>query len=136
MERAVRLLGHPHRLSGTVEAGRHLGTTLGAPTVNLALPEGVICPRRGVYATRVRLEDGRDCAAVTNVGVRPTVETAGAVNIETHLLDFEQNLYGARVRLDFYRFLREERRFADLAALSAQIGRDAAAARAYFEARL
>ena len=64
--------------------------------------------------------------------VLPTVDADGAVSVETHLLDFRKNLYGERLRLDFYRFLREERRFDSLAALSAQIGRDAAAARAYF----
>lgn len=132
MERAVRLLGHPHLLSDTVRAGKHLGTALGAPTVNMALPEGVICPRRGVYATRVTLSDGTDCAAVTNVGVRPSVDTDGAVTVETHLLDVRRELYGERLRLGFYSYLREERKFDSLAALSAQIGRDAAAARAYF----
>ena len=135
MEEAARWLGHPHMLSDTVHSGYHLGQKLGAPTINMYFPEGVLIPRCGVYATRVYLENGGSYIAVTNVGVRPTVSDAGRVSVESHLLDYSGNLYGRQARLEFYTFLRPERRFDDTVALGEQIRRDAAAARDYFAAR-
>ena len=135
MEEAARWLGHPHTLSDTVHSGYHLGQKLGAPTINMYFPDGVLIPRRGVYATRVYLENGGSYIAVTNVGVRPTVSDSERVSVESHLLDYSGNLYGRQARLEFYTFLRPETRFADTAALGEQIGRDAQAARDYFAAR-
>ena len=132
MENAARFLGHPHSLQDTVHAGYHLGTRLGTPTINMGFPDGVIVPRRGVYAVRVCLEDASVHAAVANVGVRPTVSDAGQLNVESHLLDYSGDLYGRRARVEFYRFLREERKFADCEALSRQIRLDADQARAFF----
>ena len=93
---------------------------------------GVLVPRFGVYAARVRLPEG-DFAAVTNIGVRPTVSEDGAVTVETHLLDFEGSLYGRSLTLEFFDYLRPERRFASLDELSEQIGRDAVRARQIWE---
>lgn len=132
MEEAARYLGHPHSLQDTVHSGYHLGTKLGAPTINMEFPEGVIVPRHGVYAAKVFLEDGSGHIAVANVGVRPTVGDGGRVNVETHLLSFSGNLYGRQARVEFYKFLRPEQKFADFEALSKQIRRDAEAAREYF----
>ncbi len=132
MEQAARYLGHPHTLQDTVHSGYHLGTKLGAPTINMDFPEGVIVPRHGVYAARVFLEDGSSHIAVANVGVRPTVSDGTRVNVESHLLAFSGNLYGRQVRVEFYKFLRDEKRFDDYGELSRQIHRDADAARAYF----
>lgn len=132
MEQAARFLGHPHTLQDTVHSGYHLGTKLGAPTINMDFPEGVIVPRRGVYAARVFLEDGSSHIAVANVGVRPTVSDGTRVNVESHLLAFSGNLYGRQVRVEFYRFLRDEKKFDDYGELSRQIHRDADAARDYF----
>lgn len=132
MEEAARYLGHPHSLQDTVHSGYHLGTKLGAPTINMEFPEGVIVPRHGVYAAKVFLEDGSGHIAVANVGVRPTVSDGEHVNVETHLLSFSGNLYGRQARVEFYKFLRPERKFADFEALSEQIHRDAEAAREYF----
>ena len=134
MEEAARYLGHPHTLADTVHSGYHLGSKLGAPTINMFFPDGVLVPRHGVYAARVFLENGESYMAVTNVGVRPTVSEGGRVSVESHLLDYEGNLYGRQARVEFHAFLREETRFPDLAALSAQIRRDAADARAWFAA--
>lgn len=119
MEEAVRFLGHPHVLSGTVVEGKHLGRTLGIPTANLSLPEGVVCPRFGVYACRA-VVDGAEYLAVTNVGVRPTVCGEG-VTVEPWLLDYSGDLYGRELVLRFYAFLRPERRFATLEELQAEI---------------
>ncbi len=131
MERAARYLGHPHTLTDTVGYGYKIGRSIGAPTINTRVPEGVIAPRRGVYATRVWLPEGVK-SAVTNVGVRPTFENGGQLTIESNILDFEGNLYGSQVRLEFYRYLREEKRFPSSDALAAQIRSDIEATRAYF----
>ena len=134
IEKANRYLGHPHILSDTVHSGYHLGTKLGAPTINMYFPDGVLVPKHGVYATRVCLERGESHCAVTNVGVRPTVGDDNRVSVESHLLDYSGNLYGRQARVEFYSFLRSEIKFADFAELSEQIARDGEAARAYFAA--
>ena len=132
VERAAEFLGHRHTLTQTVCHGRRIGRTIGIPTVNLTMPEHVLVPRYGVYITRVYLPDGRSFPGITNVGVRPTVSESGAVSVETFLLDFDGDLYGQRLRLDFCRFVRGEQHFASLAELKAQITRDTEKARAYF----
>ena len=132
MEEAARYLGHPHTLADTVRSGYHLGTRLGTPTINMCFPDGVIVPRHGVYAAKVYLEDGSSHIAVCNVGVRPTVSENNRVNIESHLLDFSGNLYGRQARIEFYRFIRPEKKFGSFEELAEQIHRDADEARAYF----
>ena len=133
MEEAARYLGHPHSLADTVHSGYHLGSSLGAPTINMFFPDGVLVPRHGVYAARVFLENGESYQAVTNIGVRPTVSAGSRVSVESHLLDYSGNLYGRQARVEFYAFLRPERKFENYEALSVQIREDAEAARAYFE---
>ena len=132
VERAAEFLGHRHCLSHTVHHGQHFGRTIGIPTVNLTVPQNVLVPSYGVYITRVYLPDGRSFPGVTNVGVRPTVSNSGVVTVETFLLDFEGDLYDQRIRLEFFRHLRGEQRFADAQALKQQIHTDIARARAYF----
>lgn len=133
MEKANEFLGHTHMLADTVRSGYHLGTKLGAPTINMFFPDGVLVPRRGVYATRVVLEDGSSHMAVTNVGTRPTVSDGERVSVESHILDFEGNLYDRQVRVEFYKFIRDERKFSDVDELRAQIKKDAQATRDYFK---
>lgn len=123
MEQAVRFLGHPHILSGKVVHGKALGRTLGTPTANIIAPEGLVLPRFGVYAT-CAVVDGRSYPAVTNIGVRPTVEGEG-VSVEAYLLDFTGDLYGKEISLLFYRFLRPEQKFGSLEALKEQVLLDA-----------
>ena len=132
IEKANDFLGHPHMLSDTVHSGYHLGTKMGTPTINMYFPEGVIIPRHGVYAAKVYLEDGSGHIAVTNVGVRPTVSDTGRVNVESYILDFSGNLYDRQARVEFYKFLRDERKFTDYEELSRQIQKDAQATRDYF----
>lgn len=132
IEKANEYLGHPHMLSDTVRSGYHLGTKMGTPTINMKIPEGVIIPRHGVYAAKVILDDGSEHISVTNVGVRPTVSDAGAVSVESFILDFDGNLYDKQARVEFFSFLREERKFDDISSLGEQIKRDAEEARAYF----
>ena len=119
MDRATRFLGHPHVLSGTVVSGRHLGRTLGIPTANLHLPEGLAVPRFGVYACRA-IAGGQVYPAVTNVGTRPTVG-GHHITVEPWLLDYAGDLYGKEITLEFYAFLRPERKFDSLEALKAAI---------------
>ncbi len=130
MAEAVRFLGHGHTLTGRVVPGRHLGRTLGMPTANILFPKGVVCPRHGVYACKAHAL-GREYLAVTNVGSRPTVG-GHQVRTESLLLDFEGNLYGESVTLEFFEFLRPEEKFPDLEALKAAVRRDAEQTRAFF----
>ena len=132
VERAAQFLGHPHCLSQVVRHGRRIGHTIGVPTVNLTAPPHVLVPSHGVYAARVFLPDGTSHPAVTNVGTRPTVNNGTNVTVESWLLDFEGDLYGQTVRVEFHHRLRDEIRFDSLDALKAQIAADAAATRLYF----
>ena len=124
VRQAEKFLGHPHILSGKVISGQRLGRRLGMPTANLQLPEGVVCPRFGVYACNAHL-DGHIYPAATNIGVRPTVSGTG-ITVEPWLLDFSGDLYGKSITLTFHKFLREERKFDSLEELKAQIQIDAA----------
>lgn len=123
MERANRFLGHPHILSGEVISGRKLGRTLGIPTANLALTDELIKLPHGVYACKA-LVDGEKYLAVTNIGNRPTVG-GHRITVEPWLLDFEGDLYGKTITLEFYDFLRSEEKFDSLETLKAQVLRDA-----------
>ena len=131
MESAANLLGHPHILTGTVHHGRQLGRKLGIPTANLWIPAGIVVPKFGVYACRVVIGE-RTYPAVANVGVRPTVSGSG-ITVEPWILDFQGDLYGEEIRLEFYRFLRPEMKFDALSELQAQIHRDAEQVRCYFQ---
>ena len=133
IERANRFLGHPHVLTGTVRHGRGLGSSRLFPTANLIIPPHVLVPSHGVYVTRATLEDGSSYAAVTNVGTRPTVNSGSDITVEACLLDFEGDLYGKTLRVEFFQHLRDEIRFDSLDALKAQIAADADTTRAYFQ---
>lgn len=132
VESARAFLGHPHVLTQAVGHGRRLGRTIGIPTANLVAPPHVLLPRRGVYAAKVTLPDGRAFGGVTNVGVRPTVNHGQDVTVEPWILDFDGDLYGQKLRVEFFRRLREERKFDSLEALRAQIQCDALRTRQAF----
>ena len=131
MEQAVRFLGHPHILTGEVVTGRKLGRTLGIPTANLLIPEGVVQLRYGVYACKAQTEEGT-YLAVTNVGNRPTVG-GHRVTVEPWLMDFDGDLYGKEITLSFYVFLRPEQKFESLEALREEIQKNAVQTRKIFE---
>lgn len=131
LEAAASFLGHPHILSGEVVSGRKLGRTLGIPTANLAIPEGVVTLPFGVYACKATAEGG-EYLAVTNIGNRPTVG-GHRVTVEPWLLDFDGDLYGKPLVLSFYAFLRPEQKFASLAALKEEIIKNAEETRKFFE---
>ena len=123
MEQAVRFLGHPHILTGTVVSGLQIGRTLGIPTANLALPQGIVQPKSGVYACKACVQD-QEYLAVTTVGSRPTVG-GHTVTVEPWLLDFDGDLYGQTLTLFFYAWLREETKFPSLEALKEEIQKNA-----------
>ncbi len=130
MEKANALLGHPHILSGTVVPGHQLGRTLGLPTANLLLPQELLTPAFGVYCTKATV-DGKTYSAVTNIGVRPTVSGSG-VTVESWILDFGGDLYGKNLTLEFYKFLRPERKFDSLSDLQQEIQRNGEETRKFF----
>ena len=136
MESAAQMLGHRHFLSGEVLHGKELGRRLGFPTANLALPEGLIAPAYGVYATLVTLPDGSAHPAVTNVGVRPTVHDQLGRLVEAWILDCTAELYGETIRVEFFTRLRGEKKFDSLEALREEVLRNADETRAYFQNRL
>ncbi len=126
LERAARLLGRRYAISGVVVHGTKLGRELGYPTANIPLPRKA--PLAGIFVVAV---EGIG-PAVASVGRRPTVNEVPAPLLEVHLLDWDGDLYGKRLRVTFLQRLREERRFEDLEALRAAIARDAEQARNYF----
>ena len=134
IERANAFLGHPHVLTDVVRYGYRLGRTLGTPTINMCFSDGVLVPAFGVYATKVFTDDRSEHIGVTNIGVRPTVDNSnpGQVTAETHILDFQGNLYGHQVRIEFYSRLRPEIKFGDISQLKARIHEDCILAHEYF----
>ena len=136
LEEAARFLGHPHVLSGPVAHGNEIGRTLGTPTANLHIPPGVIAPAFGVYAARVLLPEGGTRLAVTNVGVRPTVNAGGeGVTVEPWILDYHGDLYGKPLRLELWKQLRPERKFGSVDELRAAILENAQQTRQYFASK-
>lgn len=125
--RAGQLLGRAYALAGEVVRGDGRGRTIGFPTANLGLDPRLLVPRNGVYAARASWE-GEGNPAVVNVGVRPTFGD-NRHTVEGHLIDFEGDLYGKELNLEFVSRVRDERRFDSVEELSDQIGRDRETAR-------
>ena len=134
MATAVKFLGHPHVLSGTVIHGRALGRKIGVPTANLAVPAGLAVPKFGVYACSC-LIDGVRYPAVTNLGTRPTVE-GHHVRVESWILDYSGDLYDREITVEFHYFLRPEQKFPSLEHLQEEIRRNAEETRAYLKGLL
>ncbi|HAW11081.1 MAG TPA: bifunctional riboflavin kinase/FMN adenylyltransferase [Chloroflexi bacterium] len=127
VEMAAGLLGHPYFLDGTVERGDRVGWRLGFPTANLGVEPGKCLPELGIYSTWVRVR-GEWRVAASSIGYRPTFG-GDRLTVEAHLLDFDADIYGERVRLAFVHRLREERWYPDEAALIAQMRLDVAETR-------
>jgi riboflavin kinase/FMN adenylyltransferase len=124
---ATRLLGKPYAISGRVVRGRQLGRTLGYPTANLRFPHGTPA-LRGIYATRVHGVAAQPWPSVSSFGTRPTVDGKEPL-LEAHLFDFDGDLYGRHIEVEFVARLRDEEKFPDLPTLVAQMDRDAEQAR-------
>jgi riboflavin kinase/FMN adenylyltransferase len=131
VDEAGALLGHHYFIDGVVMTGDRRGRTIGFPTANLC-SDNELLPPNGVYATTVRVGDSVH-ASVTNIGTRPTVDTSGRLIVETHIFNFDRDLYGAALRLGFVQRLRDERTFESLDQLRAQIAADCDWARVLFD---
>ncbi len=132
VEGANRLLGHPYSVNGLVVRGKQLGRTLGLPTVNQFFSEELLIPKNGIYASSCTV-DGVTYRAVSNVGLRPTVEDADKVNCETHIIGFEGDLYGRELSIDFFTRLRGEKKFSSVEELQKAILQDVNNAKSYFD---
>ena len=131
--KANMFLGHPHVLTDIVRYGYRLGRTLGTPNINMCFQDGVLIPAFGVYATKAYPDQGREYLGVTNIGVRPTVDNGTTqITAETHILDFQGNLYGRQVRIEFFAHLRPEVKFDNIEDLKSQIINDCNSTRRYF----
>lgn len=129
-EDATRMLGRPFFVTGRVEDGRHVGTTMGFPTANLSFGKGLLIPAHGVYVSTIRI-GRRTYTGISNVGTHPTFEDGEAVNLETFIFDFKGDLYGKTLQVSLLRFLRAEKKFATAEDLKAQIVRDIKRAKDY-----
>jgi len=133
MARVSSLLGRPYSLSGLVVSGRQLGRRLGFPTANFPVNSRLVCPAYGVYATRTHV-GGRVYDSITNVGLRPTVEQAGARPIvETYLYDADLTLYDQNIQVDFLERIRPEMQFTSVAGLGDQVSADLLTVRSWHE---
>lgn len=130
LNEAEKLLGRIYRMSGRVAHGDKRGRTIGFPTANIHLHRKAI-PLRGVFVVELYGIAGEPLAGVANLGTRPTVDGMRTL-LEVHLFNFDRDIYGAHVHVNFLHKLRDEQRFADFEALKAQILRDVAHARDYF----
>ena len=131
VDEAAALLGHEYYLDGTVIKGDRRGTQIGFPTANLCT-ENELLPPNGVYATTTKVGE-IVYPSITNVGIRPTVDETGRMTIETHIFNFDRDLYGAAIQIGFVQRLRDERAFDSLDLLKAQIADDCARARGLFD---
>ncbi|MDR0886456.1 MAG: bifunctional riboflavin kinase/FAD synthetase [Clostridiales Family XIII bacterium] len=131
MEHAATLLGRAFYIKGEVIHGNAIGRTIGFPTANIILDQSMVQPAHGVYTARVRV-DNQIYNAVTNVGVRPTIGDEHKL-IESHILDFDGDLYGKEMKVELLKHLRGEMKFASLEELAASIDADKKVAEEYFK---
>jgi len=123
MEKVCRMLGRRYCVGGEVVHGKALGRTIQMPTINIIPAKEKLLPPSGVYAT-VTLIDGREYPGVTNIGVKPTVTDEKVVGVETHLFDFDENVYGKYVVTELVSYIRPEKRFASVEDMLTQIKAD------------
>lgn len=129
---ANELLGRPYAVFGEVLHGKKLGRTLGFPTMNLLPAPEKLLPAYGVYVTKTKV-DGQWYDGITNIGLRPTVDSDHRVSVETHLFDCTMDLYGKQVEVRFMEFLRPEQKFEDIEQLKHAMQEDFLNAKAYLK---
>ncbi len=132
IKKANRLLGYPFFIKGRIIEGRHIGRTMGIPTINIKPPGEKLLPPFGVYVTRV-VAGEKWYKSVSNVGVKPTIEGDNPVGVETYMLDFAQDIYGNEVSVQFLEYIRPERKFDSLEELKQQIMNDIAYTEKYYK---
>ena len=131
MELVMKMLGRAYRIGGEVVHGKALGRTIKVPTVNIIPQKQNLLPPRGVYAT-VSYFDGRQILGVTNIGCKPTVSEEETIGVETHLFDFDEEIYGEYIVTWLLHYIRPEMKFDSLEALVSQLNQDEISGRAYF----
>lgn len=132
IEKANSLLGRSYFLSGRVIKGQGRGRQIGFPTANMDYDKELIIPAKGVYVTQTSIKD-MIYNSVTNIGINPTFNMGQVINVETHLLDFNRDIYGEEMRVSFLKKLRDEKKFSSVNDLIAQIELDAQHAKDYFK---
>ena len=125
------LLGYPYFLQGEVEHGNRIGRTIGFPTINLTPDADKLLPPRGVYLTQVII-GGQAYCGITNVGCKPTIEGKHPIGVETHVIDFSDDIYDTMVKVEFLETIREEVKFTSVEKLQEQLEIDCKIARKYF----
>ena len=128
IRKANELLGYEYSISGQVVHGKHLGTTLGFPTVNIIPPAAKHLPKFGVYVSRVEI-DGEQFYGITNIGRKPTIKGEFPAGVETYIYGVSGDLYGKRIRVSLVDFLRPEMKFESVEQLKAQVQSDKEAVR-------
>ncbi len=136
LKEANEMLGRPYFFSGEVIHGNHLGRTIGFPTANISVKTQKVLLPFGVYAVTFKTE-GKAYPAIANIGRKPTIKNYSGeitpIGVETHLLDFEGNLYGKEAQVDFHAFVRPERQFPNMEALQREIQANEIQARNFFQ---
>lgn len=131
MEMVFKLLGRHYSITGDVRNGQKRGSKLGFPTANIHPEAYLILPHKGVYVTKTLL-GGKFYEGITNVGLNPTFGENANITVETHLLDFDRDIYDENIEVFFLSKLRSEKKFKTKEELTAQVGRDIKSAREYF----
>lgn len=136
MESVRSFLGRPYSINTPVNYGKQVGRTINFPTANQYFPSECIIPRFGVYVTVCTTESGKKYIGVSNVGIRPTIveNDTHSVNCETYIIDFNSDIYGQNLKVEFYKLLRLEQKFSSVEELRLAIENNAKTAVAYFEA--
>lgn len=131
LDKAEEFLGRPYYLRGPVRVGYKRGRTIGTPTANIS-PEIEFVPRKGVYFTWAYLGDQK-YASITNIGFNPTFENSDSyLKVETHIFNFDQDIYGEHIKIELVKFQRDEIKFKSIDALKQQIANDVASAKTFF----
>ena len=131
MENANILLGYPYTIAGKVRHGNKLGTKMGIPTVNIIPEDEKILPPRGVYASKVVIDE-QTYYGITNIGVKPTVTEENKITIETFILNFDKDVYKEDIKVQLFHFQRPEMKFGSVDALTNQIAKDIDFTKTYF----
>lgn len=132
LETAYKLLGRNYSITAEVVSGRRIGNTIGFPTANIHPERFLVLPENGVYITKTLL-DGKLYNSMTNVGYNPTFEDVKQKTVETHIIDFNQDIYGKKIEVFFLKKIRNEKKFESVELLKAQISKDMGTARRYLE---
>lgn len=133
MEETAKYLGRTFSVTRRIEHGERLGHTIGFPTANIQLPDFHVVPAFGVYISRSKI-DGKWYPSITNVGGKPTVDT-DKQSIETHILDFDGDIYGKEIEIEFHHYLRPIEKFSSISELKEQLEKDKSAAAEYFKSQ-